>query len=94
MMPAEWGRTVPICADSTKRPLCGEIRGFNKEVTEMDKYKIGDLVSAKLGTLPAVGTVVGADRKMEKYLVRFSAVQQNWYAEEELSPYRRGSDRG
>lgn len=56
----------------------------------MDKYRIGDLVSAKLGTLPVVGTVVKADHRMEKYLVRFSAVQQNWYTEE-LVPYHPGS---
>ena len=60
----------------------------------MDKYRIGDLVSAKLGTLPVVGTVVKADHRMEKYLVRFSAVQQNWYTEEELVPYHPGSRGG
>lgn len=53
----------------------------------MEKYQIGDLVYAKLGTLPVVGTVVDANSKTGKYLVRFSTVQQNWYAEEELTPY-------
>lgn len=54
----------------------------------MEKYQIGDLVYVKLSTLPAVGTVVDVNSKMGKYLVRFSAVQQNWYAEKELTPYR------
>ena len=55
---------------------------------KMEKYQIGDLVYAKLGTLPVVGTVVDVNAKIGKYLVRFSAVQQNWYAEEELLPYQ------
>lgn len=55
----------------------------------MDKYRTGDLVYAKLGTLPIVGTVVAMDPKTGKYLVRFSAVQQNWYAAEELDSYGR-----
>lgn len=54
----------------------------------MRKYQIGDLVYAKLGTLPVVGTVVDVNSRTGKYLVRFSAVQQNWYAEKELTPYR------
>ena len=53
----------------------------------MDKYRIGDLVSAKLGTLPVVGTVVKADHRMEKYLVRFSAVQQDWYDPGDIRPF-------
>ena len=57
----------------------------------MNKYKIGDLVYARLGTLPAVGTVIEFHAGLEKYLVRFSAVQQDWYAEEALSPYSRGA---
>ena len=55
----------------------------------MERYKIGDLVYAPLGTLPAVGTVVGVHSQSGRYLVRFSALQQNWYAEEVLSPYPR-----
>lgn len=58
----------------------------------MERYKIGDLVYAALGTLPAVGTVVDFHSEMRKYLVRFSAVQQDWYAEETLSPYPRNAD--
>jgi hypothetical protein len=54
----------------------------------MEKYQIGDIVYAKLGAFPVVGTIVAVDKKAEKYLVRFSAVQQNWYAEEELIPYQ------
>ena len=54
----------------------------------MRKYQIGDLVYAKLGTLPVVGTVVYVNSRTGKYLDRFSAVQQNWYAEKELTPYR------
>ncbi len=53
----------------------------------MEKYQIGDAVYAKLGTFPVVGTIVAVDTKAEKYLVRFSGVQQNWYTEEELIPY-------
>ncbi len=53
----------------------------------MDKYRIGDLVYAKLGKYPVVGTVVDVNEGMGKYLVRFSAVQQDWYAEEELVAY-------
>ena len=30
--------------------------------------------------------------KLGKYLVRFSAVQQDWYAEEALLPYSTGAD--
>lgn len=50
-------------------------------------FKTGDLVYAPLGTLPVVGTVVHTDSGTGKYLVRFSAVQQDWYSEEELKPY-------
>ncbi len=58
----------------------------------MAKYKAGDQVFAKLGTLPEVGTVIEYNSKLGKYLVRFSAVQQDWYAEEDLSPYPGGTD--
>ncbi|VDG19492.1 hypothetical protein [Lactiplantibacillus mudanjiangensis] len=53
----------------------------------LTKYKIGDLVFAKLGTLPLVGTVVYLDKKGAQYLVRFSATQQLYYAETDLTPY-------
>ena len=56
----------------------------------MEHYQPGDVVCAKLGTLPVVGTVVCRDEKTGKYLIRFSAVQQDWYAEEELAPYSQG----
>lgn len=56
----------------------------------MDRYQTGELVYARLGTLPVVGTVVGRDARTGKYLVRFSGVQQDWYAEEALSPYEQG----
>ena len=55
----------------------------------MNKYRIGDLVYARLGTLPAVGTVIDFHAGLGKYLIRFSAVQQDWYGEEALSPYPR-----
>ena len=58
----------------------------------MNQYKIGDLVYASLGTLPVVGTVVDFHAGLGKYLVRFSAVQQDWYAEEALPPYSTGAD--
>ena len=50
-------------------------------------FKTGDLVYAPLGTLPVVGTVVHTDPVTGRYLVRFSAVQQDWYSEEALKPY-------
>ena len=56
----------------------------------MNSYQPGDVVYAKLGTLPAVGTVVCRDEKTGKYLIRFSAVQQDWYAEAEIAPYSQG----
>ena len=42
-------------------------------------FKIGDQVYAKLGTMPVVGTVVSIDENTGRVLVRFSAVQQDWY---------------
>ncbi len=54
----------------------------------MGNYKPGDMVYAKLGTLPVVGTVVYKDDKTEKYLIRFSAVQQDWYFENDIVPYK------
>ena len=56
----------------------------------MNHYQPGDVVYAKLGTLPAVGTVVCRDEKTGKYLIRFSAVQQDWYEEAEIAPCSRG----
>ncbi|MFC6261863.1 hypothetical protein [Levilactobacillus fujinensis] len=50
-------------------------------------YKIGDLVLAKLGTTPLVGVVVYKDVKRSRYLIRFSGVQQDYYAEDELTSY-------
>ena len=59
----------------------------------MGKYRIGDQVYANLGALPVVGTVIDFHSGLGKYLVRFSAVQQDWYTEEALSPYPRCADR-
>ena len=59
----------------------------------MGKYRIGDQVYANLGALPVVGTVIDFHSGLGKYLVRFSAVQQDWYGEEILSPYPRHADR-
>lgn len=53
----------------------------------MNKFKIGDIVFAIYGKHPLVGTVVHFDEKEQKYLVRFSAVQQLYYAENELTHY-------
>ena len=50
-------------------------------------YRVGDQVYARLGTLRAVGTDVDWNEGLGRYLVRFSAVQQDWYAEDELSPF-------
>lgn len=36
--------------------------------------------------------MTGTAEKLGKYLVRFSAVQQDWYAEEALPPYSTGAD--
>lgn len=46
---------------------------------------MGDQVYAKLGTMPVVGTVVTIDEATGRILVRFSAVQQDWYNADELS---------
>ena len=51
------------------------------------RYKIGDQVRAKYGTLPLVGTVVHFDEIRQKILVRFSAGQQDWYSEDDLAPF-------
>ena len=56
----------------------------------MNSYQPGDVVYAKLGTLPAVGTVICRDEKTGKYLIRFSAAQQDWYAEAEITPCSQG----
>lgn len=50
--------------------------------------KIGDLVYAKLGTLPVIGTVVAIDEENDKYLVHFSGIQQGWYKETVLTAYQ------
>ena len=52
----------------------------------MNRYQPGEVVYAKLGALPAVGTVICRDERTGKYLIRFSAVQQDWYGEEEIAP--------
>ena len=54
------------------------------------RYKIGDQVLAKYGTLPLVGTVVHFDEIRQKILVRFSAGQQDWYSEDDLAPFDSG----
>ncbi|KRL98209.1 hypothetical protein ACUIJQ_12375 [Levilactobacillus hammesii] len=53
----------------------------------LTQYKIGDLVWAKLGTAPLVGVVVYKDVKHERYLIRFSGVQQDYYSADALTPY-------
>ena len=50
-------------------------------------FKIGDQVCAKLGTMPVVGTVVSVDESTGRVLVRFSAVQQDWYEPGDLRPF-------
>ena len=47
-------------------------------------FEIGDQVYARLGTMQIVGTVVSIDEKTGKVLVRFSAVQQDWYEADEI----------
>ena len=53
----------------------------------MNDYKIGDLLYAKLGTLPCVCPLFAADPNGQ-FLIRFSAVQQDWYSEGDLTTYR------
>lgn len=53
----------------------------------MDMYNIGDLVSVTFGSIPMIGTVVYFDDKAGKYLVRFNASQQMYYAAHELQAY-------
>ncbi|WDF82808.1 hypothetical protein PQ472_00780 [Lacticaseibacillus pabuli] len=55
----------------------------------MDKFKIGDLVNAKLGNRMMVGTVIYLDKKHAQYLIRFGAAQQLYYKEDQLTPYER-----
>jgi len=57
----------------------------------LTKFKLGDLVLAKLGTVPLVGVVVYKDVKHTRYLVRFSGNQQDYYVETELTPYPNAS---
>lgn len=54
------------------------------------RYKIGDQVCATYGTLPLVGAVVYFDETRQKILVRFSANQQDWYSEDDLTPFDGG----
>ena len=56
----------------------------------MGRYTTGDLVWAKLGALPAVGVVVAQNPKTGDILVRFSAVQQDWFPEDALTPWAGG----
>ena len=50
----------------------------------MTDLEIGDQVRAVYGTLPLVGTVVAFD-EAGRVLVRFGAVQQDWYQPEDLA---------
>ena len=50
----------------------------------------GDQVMAKSGTMPLVGTVVTIDEGSGRVLVRFSAVQQDWYESDELRHFEIG----
>ena len=54
------------------------------------RYKIGDQVCATYGALPLVGTVVHFDETRQKILVRFSTNQQDWYSEDDLTPFDGG----
>ena len=56
----------------------------------MDRFQTGDVVYARLGTFPVVGTVICRDETTGKYLIRFSAGQQDWYPEDEIDPYTGG----
>lgn len=68
----------------------GRFKSEDKETGGMDRFQTGDVVYARLGTFPVVGTVICRDETTGKYLIRFSAVQQDWYPEDEIDPYTRG----
>lgn len=53
----------------------------------MKKFKIGDIVQLLDPNLPIVGLVMTRDSKKNKYLIKFSASQQEYYSEEELMFY-------
>ena len=55
----------------------------------MTQFETGDIVYARLGTCPLVGTVTCKDDETGKYLIRFSAVQQDWYSAEDIVAYKR-----
>ncbi|ANY09399.1 hypothetical protein AFB00_27715 [Pseudonocardia sp. HH130630-07] len=51
----------------------------------MDEFSVGDTVRITGRTMTGnVGTVIHLDKKNEKYLVRISAVTQNYFTAEEL----------
>ena len=50
-------------------------------------FKIGEQVYARLGTMSVVGTVVSIDEDTGRVLVRFSAVQQDWYEPGDVRPF-------
>lgn len=54
----------------------------------MNVFSIGETVRIKGKTMTGnVGTVIFLDRKTEKYLVRISAVTQNYFDADELETY-------
>ncbi|MFS0749806.1 hypothetical protein [Oceanobacillus sp. 1P07AA] len=55
----------------------------------MDKFKIGDMVTVDDKHMPVVGTVVYIDEKRERYLVRFGGSQQMYYAEEQITLWKK-----
>lgn len=56
----------------------------------MTKYNVGDIVQLTNPKLPIVGLVTVKDDEKNKYLVRFSAGTQDYFAEEELMLYIHG----
>ncbi|MDT2813992.1 hypothetical protein [Vagococcus carniphilus] len=56
----------------------------------MKKFKTGDIVQLLDPNLPIVGLVMTRDSKKNKYLIKFSAGQQDYYSEEELMLYVHG----
>lgn len=54
----------------------------------MDEFAIGDTVQVTGTTMTGnVGTVISKDQERHKYLVRISAVTQNYFTADELTKF-------
>ncbi|MFJ8795455.1 hypothetical protein ACWEQC_46200 [Streptomyces shenzhenensis] len=58
----------------------------------MGAFAVGDTVTVTGKTMTGnVGIVIHIDEAKNRYLVRISAVTQNWFTADELKPYEAGS---